>query len=257
MQSNLQVFENQEFGKLEVMMIDDKPYFPAYTSAKILGYSKPENAIQRHCRCTLKRGIPHPQSPDKTIEVNFISEGDLYRLIIRSKLPSAERFERFVFDEVLPSIRRHGAYFTDELLRRIKDDEAYIGKLVNNLITEKEKKETLLTEVCALAPKARYCESILQCKNAVQVSIVAKDYGMTAVAFNKLLHGLRIQYKIGKTWILYSRHANKGYTVTNTYEINGKIASIHTLWTQRGRLWLYEFLKWYDILPQSERMNEN
>jgi prophage antirepressor-like protein len=126
------------------MMIGDKPYFPAGDCAKRLGYARPNDAIHQHCRSTVKHRIPHPQSPEKQIEVNFIPEGDLYRLIIRSKLPAAERFEKWVFDEVLPSIRKHGVYVTEELLCRIKEDSTYISDLIDRLIAEKAKTGALL-----------------------------------------------------------------------------------------------------------------
>ena len=112
--NQLTVFESSEFGNLGVMIIDGKPYFPATDCARILGYEKPHNAIAAHCRYSLKRGVPHPQSPGKTIQRIFIPEGDLYRLIIRSRLPAAERFEAWVMDEVLPSIRRTGGYIAGE-----------------------------------------------------------------------------------------------------------------------------------------------
>lgn len=112
--TDTKVFQHSEFGKLDVMLIDDKPYFPATECATILGYAVPRKAIFDHCRYVLKRNVPHPQSPDKTIEMNFIPEGDLYRLIIRSKLPAAERFEHWVFDEVLPTIRQTGGYVSND-----------------------------------------------------------------------------------------------------------------------------------------------
>lgn len=108
--NEMQVFQNSEFGSLGVLEINGKPHFPATACAKILGYAKPHNAIAQHCRYSLKQGVPHPQNPGKNVEMNFISEGDLYRLIVHSKLPAAERFERWVFDEVLPSIRQTGGY---------------------------------------------------------------------------------------------------------------------------------------------------
>lgn len=169
MENKLQLFENEEFGKLEVLMIGDKPYFPAYASAKTLGYSKPENAIIRHCRCTLKRGIPHPQSPGKTIEVNFIPEGDLYRLIIRSKLPTAGRFEIWIFDEVLPSIRKHGAYIAEETLKKALESSEYSRRLLETLLEEQREENS------GLIPKARYYDSILQSGDAVPVSVIAKN----------------------------------------------------------------------------------
>ena len=108
--NEMQVFQNSEFGKLGVLEIEGKPYFPANRCAKVLGYKRPNDALHAHCRYTAKYRIPHPQNPSKEIEVNFIPEGDLYRLITHSKLPGAERFEKWVFDEVLPTIRRTGGY---------------------------------------------------------------------------------------------------------------------------------------------------
>ena len=108
--NEMQVFQNSEFGELGVLEIEGKPYFPANRCAKVLGYKRPNDALHAHCRYTAKYRIPHPQNPSKEIEVNFIPEGDLYRLITHSKLPAAERFEKWVFDEVLPTIRRTGGY---------------------------------------------------------------------------------------------------------------------------------------------------
>ena len=120
--NEMQVFQNSEFGSLGVLEINGKPHFPATACAKIVGYAKPHNAIAQHCRYSLKQGVPHPQNPGKNVEMNFISEGDLYRLIVHSKLPAAERFERWVFDEVLPSIRQTGGYGNmAEALKQVTD----------------------------------------------------------------------------------------------------------------------------------------
>ena len=107
--NELKVFENSEFGSLDVLLIDSREYFPATACAKILGYSNAQEAIRTHCKGVRKTLTP---SVGGKQQVNYIPEGDLYRLIIRSKLPAAERFERWVFEEVLPSIREHGAYVT-------------------------------------------------------------------------------------------------------------------------------------------------
>ncbi len=105
--NELKVFSSTEFGELGVMLIDGKEYFPANQCASILGYAVPKDAITRHCKGALKRRLP---TNGGVQEVKLIPEGDLYRLIVSSKLPQAEKFERWVFDEVLPSIRRNGGY---------------------------------------------------------------------------------------------------------------------------------------------------
>ena len=203
MQNKIQVFNNPEFGELEILMIDGKPYFPASECAKVLGYTNTKDAIIRHCRWVVKHDLPHPQSQDKVITKNYIPEGDLYRLIIRSKLPAAERFEIWVFDEVLPSIRKHGAYINEDVLRRMREDRAYSEELLNILMVERIRNAALYNKVAQLVPKAIYHDIILQCPDAVQVSIIAKDYGMSAVAFNKLLHRLKVQFRMGNTWLFF------------------------------------------------------
>ncbi len=105
--NELKVFQNNEFGELEIMVIDGKEYFPATQCAKVLGYAKPADAVRKHCKGVSKIETPTNGGIQK---VGYIPEGDLYRLIINSKLPTARKFKSWVFDEVLPEIRRTGSY---------------------------------------------------------------------------------------------------------------------------------------------------
>jgi len=147
--SGLQIFNNSEFGKLGVLTIEGKSYFPATECARILGYAKPHNAIDRHCRGVAKRGgvsyttNQYGVTTEQAVEKNYIPEGDLYRLIIRSKLPAAERFESWIFDEVLPSIREHGMYVTAPTLDQILNDPDKLTALIAALKTERDKGERL------------------------------------------------------------------------------------------------------------------
>ena len=250
--NQVQQFYNEEFGGLDVLIICSKPYFPATECAKILGYSNPHKAINDHCPHLTKRevgvqtGIKADGSPAlQAVEKSFIPEGDLYRLIIRSKLSAAMRFESWLVDTVLPSIRIHGAYIMPETLDEMVASPEFAIALLNQLQKEREKN-------AELAPKAKYYDKILQCKNSVPISLVAKDYGFSAASFNSLLHDLGVQYKIAGTWLLYQQYAGLGYTQTKTYQYNEDSASMHTCWTQRGRLFLYEFLQSYDIVPLAE-----
>ena len=108
--NELQKFRNTEFGELSVLEIDGKPYFAATACAKVLGYSNTRDAIIRHCKGVVKCDT---LTEGGMQAVNFIPEGDLYRLIVHSRLPAAERFEKWVFEEVLPSIRQSGGYAPD------------------------------------------------------------------------------------------------------------------------------------------------
>lgn len=109
--NELQIFNNAEFGEIRTIEIDNKPYFCGADVAKALGYAKPNNAINQHCKGALKQGI---LTNGGTQEMSFIPEGDAYRLIVRSKLPDAERFETWLFDEVLPTMRKTGGYVSND-----------------------------------------------------------------------------------------------------------------------------------------------
>ena len=250
MRDKIQVFENAEFGKLEVLMIANKPYFPATECARIIGHKNPERAIREFCKGVTEIVTPSTGGNQKC---NFIPEGDLYRLIIRSKLPAAERFETWVFDDVLPSVRKFGAYITSDTIKQMQDDPNFTSDLLKELTAEQAKNRTLTEYVDILQPKARYYDAVLQCAHALPVSLIAKDYGMTAQRFNILLHTLRIQYKIRDAWVLYKAFANKGYTVSRTHLVNGELVALHTQWTQAGRRFIYAQLEQYGIFPSTQK----
>lgn len=112
--NELKIFENPVFGKIRTIDVDGKIHFVASDVAKSLGYARPNDAISTHCRYTVKRRIPHPQSKSASIEVNVIPEGDIYRLVANSQLPAAQKFESWIFDEVIPSVRKTGTYSISE-----------------------------------------------------------------------------------------------------------------------------------------------
>jgi prophage antirepressor-like protein len=258
---DIQVFNHTEFGELSVLVIDNREHFPATECARMLGYVNPKDAVSRHCRWVVKHDLPHPQNPNKLIKMNFIPEGDLYRLIIRSNLPKAEQFERWVFDEVLPSIRKYGLYATDTLIDDILNNPDLGIKLFKEYKQAKEKAKELELETAKqkqiigeLRPKASYYDLILQNKSLMPITKIAKDYGMSGQAMNKLLHELGVQYKMGNTWLLYQDYAGQGYTQSKTHTIDAKRSAMHTYWTQKGRLFLYELLKnKKGLLPVIER----
>ena len=252
-QNRLQQFRSAEFGAINVLMVDGKPYFPAAECARLLGYKDPHKAIKQHTREDGWANRPVTDRLGREQEKKYIDEGNLYRLIIRSKLPAAVRFETWVCDEILPSVRKHGAYVTGGTLDEMFRSPQFADALIRKLDAEREKNATLLELAEEMAPKAIYCDLVLQCENAVPVSLIAKDYGMTAASFNSLLHDLGVQYKIAGTWLPYQKHANRGYTVTRTYRIGESVAAMHTCWTQKGRLFLYGLLKEYGILPPAEK----
>ena len=131
--NELKIFQNSEFGELGVLTIDGKEFFPASQCAAILGYKSPKDAISTHCKGAVKHRLP---TNGGTQEVKYIPEGDLYRLIIRSKLPSAEKFERWVFDEVLPELRKNGSYWNNFNLEEViaKTATAVVSEVMKQIM---------------------------------------------------------------------------------------------------------------------------
>lgn len=149
MDSKIQIFENNEFGKLRTVENDGKVMFVASDVAKMLGYSNVNDAIGRHCRYVVKHDIPHPQG-NGILSVNIIPEGDVYRLIIRSKLLSAQRFESWVFDNVLPAIRKNGMYMTQSVAQQAIDNPTeFLARavLLANDQIEKLKLENMILSI--------------------------------------------------------------------------------------------------------------
>ncbi len=191
--NELMIFNNPEFGEIRTIEEDGKVLFCGSDVAKALGYAKPQNAIDRHCKGALKRGIPHPQSPDKTIEMNFIPEGDIYRLAAKSELPGAERFESWIFDEVLPSIRKHGAYLTPDTLEAAILNPDTMIRLCTALKDEQDKRKALEEKQEADRPKVLFADSVAASKTSILVGELAKLLKQNGVDIgqNRLFHWLR------------------------------------------------------------------
>lgn len=258
----MKLFENPEFGNVRTLETEDgKVLFCASDIASALGYSNTRDAISRHCKGVVKRDTLTNGGKQS---IAFIPEGDVYRLIAHSKLPNAERFERWVFDEVLPSIRKHGAYMTDETLKKALTSPDFLIQLATELKAEQEKNRMLETanamkdqQIRELQPRADYTDRILKNKGLVTISQIAKDYGMSAQQMNRKLNELGVQYKQSGQWLLYARYQAKGYTHSETFEFKRKNGredvTMETKWTQKGRLFIYARLKSAGILPVIER----
>lgn len=167
--SNITVFNNEAFGALRTIKKDGEIWFIASDVARALGYSRPADAVSQHCRYTAKHSIPHPQGKG-TLEVNIIPEGDLYRLIIRSKLPAAEQFERWVFDEVLPSIRKTGKY---EIPKQPVDKDLELQKLAVETMKVRTEQSKLLLSIADTVSNELYKETL---KSVAVATLTGKEY---------------------------------------------------------------------------------
>lgn len=142
------------------------------------------------------------------------------------------------------------SYLLDDLIARTE-----------RWLEEQKEKQALMIEcavqkqqIAEMQPKATYYDRVLSCKNAVKISVIAKDYGKSAQWLNKYLHEKGVQFKEGDIWFLYQDYADKGYTKTKSFPLKSKkdgesFAAVHTYWTQKGRLFIYDLLKADGILP--------
>lgn len=164
----LKTFENCEFGIVRIVEVDGKTYFVANDVAKALGYSNPSKATNDHCKNAVM--MWGNDSLGRQQAFKTIPEGDVYRLVVKSQLPQAERFERWVFDEVLPSIRKHGVYAVDELLNN--PDLAI--KAFTALKEEKEKNRTLLADNERMKPKEIFADAVSASRTSILIGDLAK-----------------------------------------------------------------------------------
>lgn len=188
MENNIVIFSNEDFGQVRTVEIDNKVLFCGSDVAKALGYSNPQKAIRDHCKGVNELFTPTNGGEQK---IKFIPEGDIYRLIIRSKLPSAERFEAWVFDEVLPSIRKTGKYAIQE-----KQDSYLIDDKVERAkrwIEEQEYALSLAKQIEEQKPLVDFAESVEGSDDCITVGQLAKQLVQRGIKTgqNKLFSWLR------------------------------------------------------------------
>jgi anti-repressor protein len=253
--NTLKIFHFEQ-NVVRTVLINDELYFVGKEIAEILGYSNSRDALNIHVdpedklvltsRITTLENIPNRG-------LTGINESGLYSLIMGSRLPTAKKFKRWVTSEVLPQIRKHGMYATDELL----DNPDLLIEVATKLKEEKTLRLIAEQRVNELQPKADYYDRILNNKGLVTVSTIAKNYGMSAVSFNKLLHELGIQFNQSGTWLLYSKFQDKGHTHIEPFDYEDKNGNLQVKtrmkWTQKGHIFLYETLKKNNYLPMIER----
>ena len=227
----IRVFNNNEFGQVRTIENNGKIMFVASDVAKMLGYSNVRDAISRHCKGVEKHDTP---TNGGIQTINIITEGDVFRLITHSKLPAAQRFESWIFDEVLPAIRQTGGYgnalppITPELMYALGDHIKQL-KLENATLILQNSKAKEAKEKIRFTPNK---------DGNYTVTSIAQVYGMTAQELNIILRDKGIQYKDpsnGK-WRLCTLYRNKGYESIHSYyqHTEGTMS-----WTPKG----LEFLK--------------
>lgn len=257
MENTMQVFSNVDFGDIRVFVKDGTPWFNGPDTAKILGYKNVTHALARHVDEEDKKllNVLQPETGRSIycgLQVpSMINESGLYSLILGSKLPDAKRFKRWVTSDVLPTIRKNGIYATETTIDAILDDPDFGIKLLEQLKEERKEKAKLQGEVNIMQPKAEYYDSVMNSPGLLDMTTIAKDYGMSAQKMNMLLNAYGVQYKdrTTKCWVLYSQYQDYGYVKQQIKVGYDGVGHTHTYWTQTGRAFLYDFLKKKGIYP--------
>lgn len=252
------LFEHPQFGRVRTVEINEKIWFCASDIASALGYANPRDAVVRHCK---PKGVAICDTPTRSAvqRIKYINEGNVYRLIAGSKLPAAERFESWIFDELVPETLKNGGYILNkkgeadnELLARaillaqgkIKERDERIGRL------EQENNLALL-KLELQAPKVTYYDKVLQSQSTYTTTQIAKELGMSAGVLNRRLKWSGIQFRQSGQWLLKAPYQSQGYTATRTHIWESRTGetctNMQTVWTEKGRLFIHYLFEAYLI----------
>lgn len=265
---NLSLVTQQKFNSLlcDVWRNEDNDIFMTREQiGEALEYADPKVAITKiHTRNKSRLdqfsvSTKLVSTDGKQYETIIYSEKGIYEITRFSKQAKANDFYDFVY-EVIEGVRRK-EIFLPQPSYAIEDPI----KRAERWIVEQREKQELHTEkkmleqqVSEYEPKANYVDEVLSSTDLLLTNQIAEDYGMSAIAFNRLLHKHGVQHKMNDQWLLYTKHKGAGYTKSETTRYrkpDGTYGTnLHTKWTQKGRLFIYELLKSKGILPTMEQI---
>ena len=226
--NELQIFNNEEFGSVRTITKDGKTYFVGNDVAKALGYSETAKAIRTHCKGVSEMDIP---TNGGVQTMKMITEGDIYRLVIKSQLPQAEKFESWVFDNVLPSIRKNGGYIDNQ--EQMTPEQIVANALIvaQNIISQKDR------QIEEMKPKAEFFDAVADSKTAISMNEVAKVLNIKGYGRNNLFEFLRENKVLDRLNVPYQRYVDNGWfrVIEQHYQKNGEpVVTTKTLVYQKG-----------------------
>lgn len=248
MENKIKIFENKDFGSLRTLEENGKILFCGKDAAAALGYSNTKDAIKRHCRWGVKHDIPHPQSPTKTIEMTFIPEGDVYRLVAHSRLPGAVKFESWIFDEVLPSIRKTGGYVANEDMF-IENYLPFLDEPYQNLFRLQMMAINQLNErIRHDQPLVEFANQVSDTTNLIDMNAMAKlaVEENIPIGRNRLFKWLRTNGILMSDNLPYQRFIDRGYfeVKETVFEVDSMTRTYQqTLVTGKGQRFIIGRLK--------------
>ena len=254
MSKDITIFNNELFGSVRTMMINEKWYFVGKDIAEALGYKDPSSTISKHCKHVEKTTIEAPCQNGNVVktQVSLIPESDVYRLIIKSKLPEAEKFEEWVMDEVLPQLRQCGVYITESATQEAIDYQTLYGKnrIYNTFMNtvDLESEYTRFYEMSKAERKARHINNDIRitCSKIVQKAIADRmALSLTEVPASKLLAMKELSEKIQVDITKLSNKANGGFKAHMTKTIKSQQQQLQFMETE-----LNEVRNQYEELEQ-------
>lgn len=266
--NDIQVFSNEKFGQVRTVMQDGEPWFVAADVCKALEVDRSQ--IRR--LDDDEKDVCSIHTPGGNQEATVVNEPGLYSLVLGSRKKEAKDFKRWITHEVIPTIRKTGGYvhnsevFIQNYLPFADDTTKQLFRLTLDVVDKQNKQIASQQKEIAeqssvieeMTPKATYYDLVINSPDLTATTIIAKDYGKSATWLNRFLNEKGVQYRSGRTWVLYQKYADSGYAQTKTYVYSGKAnadkhVSINTFWTQKGRMFIYGLLKGTGILPIVER----
>lgn len=228
-----EIFNNREFGSIRIINENGTLLFCGADVASALGYINSRKALIDHCKGVTKRDT---LTAGGVQSLSYITEGDVYRLIAHSRLPSAERFEKWVFDEVLPTIRQTGGYMTDGLLEQAAKDPAVLLQFAAELLKKHEENEHLTRKVRNLEPKAAYYDAFIHPGECTNIRATAKELSVGERAFCRFLMEAGFLYRCPGGYLLpYAKPSNAElFRVKDYVAENGHVGQ-QTVITPQGK----------------------
>lgn len=203
----METFRNQEFGSVRIIRDDGRLLFCGADVAFALGYKNPRKALIDHCKGVTKCDT---LTAGGVQSLSYIPEGDVYRLIVHSRLPGAERFEKWIFEEVLPNIRQTGGYMTSSLLEQAAADPNVLLQFAGQLLAEHERNANLTRQVQEMEPKAAFFDTFLHPEDCTNIRATAKELDIGERAFCKFLIEGGFLYRCPGGYLLpYAKKSNR------------------------------------------------
>ena len=276
MENNMQIF-NYNSNQVRTVEINGEPWFVLKDVCSVFGVVNDRNVSSR---LDSDEKVVHTMDTlGGSQGMVCVNESGLYNALfsmkpkksrgvtqeyIDKRIAELKAFKRWVTHDILPSVRKNGVYATNDFVEKALNDPDFAIQTFQKLKEERQmrreleqKVEVQTKQIEEMKPKVTYYDKILNSKSLVSVTEIAKDYGMGAVTLNKILAQKKIQYKVNRTWVLYDKYDDKGYTGTKTCSFSSSegydCSRESTYWTQKGRMFIYDLLKKDGMIPVMER----